>query len=71
MIATILISYVIILYVLTAFAIVFDAESLWKRARAKRHSNGATVAMLLLEFILVPILLPTELSIEFYKWCKK
>lgn len=71
MIREIFIVYAILMYVVTACAIVFDAEGLWKRARAKRRSNGATVAILLLEFIFVPILLPTELSIEFYRWCRK
>lgn len=71
MVAGLFIVYAIFIYVCTVCAIAFDAENLWKRARAKRGSNGATVARLLLEFLLIPILLPTELSIDFYKWCKK
>ena len=71
MVAGLFIVYAIFIYVCTVCAIVFDAENLWKRARAKRGSNGATVARLLLEFIFIPILFPAELCLGFYRWCKK
>lgn len=71
MVAGLFIVYAIFVYVCTACAIVFDAESLWERARARHSSNGATLARLVLEVIFVPILLPIQLCLDFYKWCKK